>query len=99
MEYLELKKDYVPQSYVFNNEGYALFYFLMTGISLKEHYLDPRHKWIHNAIENMKRNAWFYISTDDLISYLKEQRELENAGGESYIRKLFGNFDITRDTE
>ena len=97
-----LRKGFNPPSFVSCNEGYALFHFLITGEPLKQHYFDQRHKWIHIAIESLYQNSWANKSIDSLIYVLSEgwnNRELENAGGEAYVRKLLGNFDPETDLE
>ena len=96
---LVLRKEFIPNSSIFHNECYALFRFMVTKKPVRKHYLDPRHKWIHNAIEEMIATAWENLSTDNLIYHLKYSGFLENAGGEAYIRKLLGNFDQARDME
>ena len=102
MKHPVLRKGFNPPSFVYCNEGYALFHFLITGEPLRKQYFDQRHKWIHDAIENMYQNAWTNKSIDNLIYALNERwdgGELERAGGETYIRKLLGNFDPENDLE
>jgi hypothetical protein len=96
-----LRKGFNPAVSVPITEGYSLYHYMVTGKPIQQKYLDQRNQWIHGAIDNMIKNAW-ERSTDNLIYALAEfpdRHELENAGGEAYIRKLIGNFDHARDVE
>jgi hypothetical protein len=97
-----LKKEFNPPHYITCNEAYSLFHFLVTGEPLKKYYFDRRNQSIHNAIESMYQNCWPKKSVDTLIHTLREEWHrggLERAGGESYIRRLLGNFDPETDLE
>ena len=102
MNHPVLRKGFIPQPYVSYKEAYSLFHYLITGRPFQRRYFDQRNQVIHNAIENMYKNGWKNKSLDSLIIALAdtpEQHELEDAGGEAYIRKLIGNFDYARDVE
>jgi len=102
MKHPVLRKGFNPVVSVPITEGYSLYHYMVTGKPIQEEYLDQRNQWIHNAIGNMIQNAWENRTTDNLIYALSEspdRHELENAGGEAYIRKIIGNFDYERDVE
>jgi len=87
--------DYKPPFYVDNVEAYSLFHFLITGEPTQDQYLNPRHKWIHMAIEGMYESGWAdNMGTDQLIHYLHEQDWIGRVGGETYIKNLFKNLDV-----
>ena len=93
------RNGFNPPSYVSSKEAFSLFHFMVTGKPLQQDYYDRRNKVIHNAIENMYKNAWENINTETLIYDLNEQRQLEKAGGETHIRRYIGNIDPERDME
>lgn len=85
--------DYQPPYYVDNVEAYSLFHFMITGIPTQTHYLNPRHKWIHHAIESMKSHC-MDMGTTQLINYLHDAGWIKWAGGEWYVKKLFKDLDV-----
>lgn len=102
MKHPVLRKGFNPVLSVPITEGYSLFHYMVTGKPIQQEYLDQRNQCIHNAIGNMIQNAWEKITTDNLIYALADtpgQHELEDAGGEEYIRRLIGKFDPEEDLE
>jgi len=87
--------DYQLPFYANYVEAYSLFYFMITGDEIQNHYLNPRHKWLHLAIEGMYKSGWAdNMGTNQLIQYLHEQDWIKRVGGEYYVRKLFGDLDV-----
>jgi len=87
--------DYQPPFYADNVEAYSLFYFLVTGKPKQKHYLNPRHKWLHLAIEGMFDSGWENnMGTKQLIQYLYENNWIDRVGGELYVKKLFRDIDV-----
>jgi len=93
--YPSLIYDYSLPFYANNVEAYSLFYFMVTGDEIQTHYLNPRHKWINLAIEGMYKSGWANnMGTKQLIQYLHEQDWIDRAGGEFYVKKLFGDLNV-----
>ena len=89
-----------PPPYVFGSEFYNLFYFMVTGIPRRAEtsYLVKKHCYIHMGISDIWKMGGKYVGSCQLINYLNESHLLELAGGENYIKRIFGDFDLLRDT-
>jgi len=93
--------EYQPPPCVESHESYSLYHFMITGIPTQTHYLNPRHKWLHIAIERLHEDQSGYatsyannMSTTKLLNYLHEVGWIKRAGGEGYVKKLFKEFDV-----
>ena len=73
-------------------EAAALFEFMVTKKTTRTEFLYKRHKIIFDALEWISRDRYF-IGTRELIDYLTDEQQLNEAGGEAYIKKIFAGFE------
>ena len=88
------KKRYYYQVpvHVANAEAAALYEFMATGEETKKDYLDERNQIIHDNLEHLI-NVSGRVGTQEFIQYLTEYKVLENAGGLSYVQKVFNSLE------
>ena len=91
-----LRSDMMLPTAILLDEAKNLYHFMLTGEPAQKRYLDHHHQVIYFAIENMHQAGW-RLSANNLICYIKDIGDLEAAGGESNIRKIFGDLDVDRD--
>jgi len=75
-----------PQESVF--EESQLYRFMAYGESLTKIFLDKRNQIIFDNLSHLQEQIG-PVGSQQLISYMIEQNLIEEAGGESYIRKIF----------
>jgi replicative DNA helicase len=75
-----------PQESVF--EDSQLYRLMAYGETLTKIFFDRRNQVIFNNLSHLQEQIGL-VGMEQFISYLKEQRLLEDAGGENYINKIF----------
>jgi hypothetical protein len=75
-----------PQESVF--EESQLYRFMAYGESLTKIFLDKRNQILFDHLSHLQEQIG-PVGTQQLISYLIEQNLITEAGGESYVKKIF----------
>ena len=88
------KNDIKPPYYVRVIEAAALYRYMAKQIKPCMEFIDSRNVIIFDALENIYfQGGLLFMSESYLLLYLKEQKLLEEAGGESYVKTIFGGYE------
>jgi len=96
---MDIKLTIEPPPHSHGTEFYNLYWYMVKGKPLQTEYLDKRNHFIHEAITELWKSGGWYVGCRQLIEFVKESNWLELCGGENYIIRIFGDFDINRDTD
>jgi len=83
-----MKRFFITPNAVAVVETAALFRLMATGESDMKDFLDKKNQILFDNLSHLQEQIG-QVGTQQLISYLNEQNLIEDAGGESYVKKIF----------